>query len=258
MGQTKRKLDSDAADAEKHQEVSKEIRPVLKSKHSHYGHRERMRTRFQKSGLKDFQPHEILELLLFYALPQKNTNPIAHELIQEFHSLSGVFDADIQDLKRINGISEYTAVFLKLIPQICQQYQLDKMREHTVLDSVQKLCDYVKAQFSCATEERILLICLNESLHLLHCEMLSNGTTQSAMLDVHHIVECAIRMRSSRVVLAHNHPNALAEISDADLFSTNQLRQILDSMHIKLLDHIVVGKQGDTVSMRQVMGWSES
>lgn len=258
MGQPKKKPDPDTAGADKHQDMPEETRSVSKPKHSHYGHRERMRARFQKSGLEDFQSHEILELLLFYALPQKNTNPIAHELIQEFHSLSGVFDADIQDLKQIKGISEYTAVFLKLIPQVCQQYQLDKMREHTVLDSVQKLCDYVKAQLSCHTEERVLLVCLNESLQLLHCETVSKGTTQSTMLDVHRIVECAIRMRSSRVVLAHNHPNAGAEFSDADLFATQQLRRILDSMQIQLLDHIVVGKRGDTISMRQVMGWSES
>ena len=81
-----------------------------------------MRKRFQDSGLQTFQPHEVLELLLFYALPRVNTNPIAHDLMAEFHSLSGVLDADIEDLKRIDGIGENAAVLLKLIPQLCQMY----------------------------------------------------------------------------------------------------------------------------------------
>ena len=104
----------------------------------------------------------------------------------------------------------------------------------------------------------MLLLCLDEHLHLLHCETISTGTAQRAALDTHRIVECTIRMRSSRVVLAHNHPQGQAAFSDADLFATQQLRRILDSMQIQLLDHIVLGKQGDTISMRQVMGWSDS
>ena len=170
----------------------------------------------------------------------------------------GVLDADIQDLKRIKGISENAAIFLKLLPQLCQQYQLDKLREHVALDSTQKLCAYVQAKLSATVEEKVLLLCLDEHLHLLHCETISTGTAQRAALDTHRIVECAIRMRSSRVVLAHNHPQGQAVFSDADLFATQQLRRILDSMQIQLLDHIVLGKQGDTISMRQVMGWSDS
>ena len=234
-----------------------ELSAVPKPKHKHYGHRERMRTRFQKSGLEGFQPHEILELLLFYALPRVDTNPIAHDLIDTFHSLSGVLDADIQDLKRVKGISENAAVFLKLLPELFQQYQLDKLREHAALNTTEKLSAYIAAKLSDAVEEKALLLCLDAHLHLLHCETISAGTAQSTILDTHRIVECAIRMRSSRIVLAHNHPQGKACFSDADLFATQQLRRVLDSMQIQLLDHIVLGKSGETISMRQVMGWSE-
>lgn len=257
MEQSKKEIQNLKQPADK-QNVSNSDTAVSKKKHSHAGHRERMQLRFQKSGLESFQPHEILELLLFYALPRVDTNPIAHDLIAEFHSLSGVLDADIQDLKRIKGISENAAIFLKLLPQLCQQYQLDKLREHVALDSTQKLCAYVQAKLSATVEEKVLLLCLDEHLHLLHCETISTGTAQRAALDTHRIVECTIRMRSSRVVLAHNHPQGQAAFSDADLFATQQLRRILDSMQIQLLDHIVLGKQGDTISMRQVMGWSDS
>lgn len=187
-----------------------ELSAVPKPKHKHYGHRERMRTRFQKSGLEGFQPHEILELLLFYALPRVDTNPIAHDLIDTFHSLSGVMDADIQDLKHVKGISENAAVFLKLLPELFQQYQLDKLREHAALNTTEKLSAYIAAKLSDAVEEKALLLCLDAHLHLLHCETISAGTAQSTILDTHRIVECAIRMRSSRIVLAHNHPQGKA------------------------------------------------
>lgn len=137
-----------------------ELSAVPKPKHKHYGHRERMRTRFQKSGLEGFQPHEILELLLFYALPRVDTNPIAHDLIDTFHSLSGVMDADIQDLKHVKGISENAAVFLKLLPELFQQYQLDKLREHAALNTTEKLSAYIAAKLSDAVEEKALLLCL--------------------------------------------------------------------------------------------------
>ncbi len=209
-----------------------------------------MRTRFLKGGLDRFQPHEILEIMLFYALPRGNTNEIAHELIREFHSFSEVLDADLEDLKQIKGISEYAAVFLKLLPQLCRQYQLDKIRDLEILDTVEKLCIYVKAQLFCAVQEQVLLLCLDESLHLLHYEIISTGNTQSVALDTHRIVGCVMQKRSSRVVLAHNHPHAKAEFSDADLFATNQLKQILCGIRVQLLDHIVVGKNGDTASMK--------
>lgn len=150
-----------------------ELSAVPKPKHKHYGHRERMRTRFQKSGLEGFQPHEILELLLFYALPRVDTNPIAHDLIDTFHSLSGVLDADIQDLKHVKGISENAAVFLKLLPELFQQYQLDKLREHAALNTTEKLSAYIAAKLSDAVEEKALLLCLDAHLHLLHCETIS-------------------------------------------------------------------------------------
>ena len=106
MEQSKKEIQNLKQPADK-RNVSNSDTAVSKKKHSHAGHRERMRLRFQKSGLESFQPHEILELLLFYALPRVDTNPIAHDLIAEFHSLSGVLDADIQDLKRINGIDTF-------------------------------------------------------------------------------------------------------------------------------------------------------
>ncbi len=243
------------SEANKLQSISEKPSSVS---HPNHGHRERMRARFQKDGLASFQPHEVLELLLFYALPRVNTNPIAHALIHEFHTLAGVMDAQPEELKRIKGISDNAVVFLKMIPQFCQAYQLSKMEEHEALDSVQKLCAYAKVHFTGISEERALLICLDESLQLLRCETISVGTTQEVTLDVHQIVSCAIRIRSSHVVLTHNHPNASADFSDADLFSTNQLRKILNAIHIKLLDHIVVGKHGDTVSMRQIMHWTEA
>lgn len=211
---------------------------------------------FRTADCKPFSPTRCWNCCLFYALPRVNTNPIAHDLMAEFHSLSGVLDADIEDLKRIDGIGENAAVLLKLIPQLCQMYQLDKMSDSDVMDTLPKLCNYLKAWFSGVISEQVVLLCLNESLQLIRSEVIGDGTTQEVFLDAHRIASCAIRLRCTRVVLAHNHPNASAALTDADIFSTNQLRNILNGLQIVLLDHIVVGKYGDTVSMRQLMGWS--
>lgn len=135
-------------------------------------------------------------------------------------------------------------------------YQLDKMSDSDVMDTLPKLCNYLKAWFSGVISEQVVLLCLNESLQLIRSEVIGDGTTQEVFLDAHRIASCAIRLRCTRVVLAHNHPNASAALTDADIFSTNQLRNILNGLQIVLLDHIVVGKYGDTVSMRQLMGWS--
>ena len=145
-------------------------------------------------------------------------------------------------------------MFLKLLSRTFQQYQLDKAPGTRCTEHHRKAERYIAAKLSDAVEEKALLLCLDAHLHLLHCETISAGTAQSTILDTHRIVECAIRMRCSRIVLAHNHPQGKACFSDADLFATQQLRRVLDSMQIQLLDHIVLGKSGETISMRQVMG----
>lgn len=247
----------DRAEAEEQSEKKKKEKAPEKSRpaHTHHGHRERMRNRFLKSGLDAFESHEILELLLFYALPRVNTNPIGHELIREFHSLSGVLDADIQDLKQIKGISENAAVFLKLIPQVARQYQLDRLRERRTLDTDTKIREYVQAKLGFHTEERLLLLCLGEYLQLLDCVEIAVGTENNVSFDIRQIVECAVRRHSTRIILAHNHPYGNAEFSDMDLFTTNSLKDALGGVHIQLLDHLVVGKQGDVISMRQLLDW---
>ncbi len=242
-------------DTDKHQKKMEQAKATQNTAHPHHGHRERMRNRFIKSGLNSFEQHEMLELLLFYALPRVNTNPIAHELINQFHSLSGVLDADMQDLKQIKGISENAAVFLKLIPQISQQYQIDRLNEHQTLDTEKKIQEFIQAKFCCCTEERVILLCLGEYLQLIDCSEISIGTVNGVTFDVHRIVECAIRNHSKKIILAHNHPHTEAIFSDADLFTTENLKNVLEGVQIQLLDHVLIGKQGDFSSMRKLMDW---
>ncbi len=237
------------------QSVGAETKAMQKEKqtqkHAHYGHRARMRERFKKGGLNSFQPHEVLELALFYVLPCCDTNGIAHELIERFHSISGVLDADAEDLKRVKGISDNAAVYLKMLPQLCEIYQLDKMRDREAFHSTKEICEYLRIRFCSATQEQILLLCLDESLQLLHSETISEGTTRSSILDVHRITECALRWHSSRVVLSHNHPHAEADATDADIFATKRLKRTLCDVQVDLMDHIIIGKYGDAFSMKE-------
>ena len=223
----------------------------VKEQHCHDGHRERLRERFLNEGLENFQPHEVLELLLQYAQPRHDTNPLAHKLIHEFQTFHGVVESDFESLIGVKGISAYTATLLKMIPEICKYYSISRAKALETLDSMQKLQEYVRAKLQFEQEEQILLLCLDESLQLLYSKIIAVGTTRSVKLDPQAIVACAMQKRSSRVVLAHNHPHATADFSSADLFSTNQLRRILEEVQIELLDHIVVGMDGKITSLHQ-------
>ena len=106
---------------------------------SHEGHRQRLKNRFLTEGLDSFETHNILELLLFYSIPQRDTNGIAHKLLDTFGSLKGVFEADFEELIKIDGIKENTATLLKLIPEVARAYFHEEMDEQKIFDTAEKI-----------------------------------------------------------------------------------------------------------------------
>ena len=146
----------------------------------HTNHRERLRDRFLKDGLDSFEPHNVLELLLFYAQPRGDMNPLAHRLIDTFGSLSGVLDAAIEDLCSIKGMGKNTAVFLKMIPQLCRYYLDDKYQNGFIIDSTQKAGEFLLPKFVGRTNEVVYLVCLDNKGKVIH-------TTQVIELSLIHI-----------------------------------------------------------------------
>lgn len=220
------------------------------SGNQHSGHRERVREKFMRSGFESFLPHEILEMMLFYVIPRADTKPLAHELIKTFGSLSAVFDAEIEDLIKISGISENRAIYLKMIPKLINAYTSSRS-ENTILDSSDKARKYFIDQFTAITKERFLVVCLNHSLEIVGQKIIAEGTHSSVSFDIKKMCEFIFKCNCDSVFIAHNHPYGDILPSQDDISSTRRLHQSLSNVGIRLLDHVIVGGSGDAISMRE-------
>lgn len=215
----------------------------------HDGHREKMRRRFLNGGLESFADHEALELLLYYAIPRKDTNPIAHVLMDRYGSLSAVMAAPVEDLQKVDGIGENAAILLKLVPRLCHKARLsDAARQELVLNSVQRAGAYLMEHFAEEKNEVVYQLCLDRKGKLLVCKRLGEGSIASASLDFRRLVENALLHSASGVILAHNHPSGIAVPSSEDIAVTNRVKAALETIDVTLLDHIIVADH-DFVSM---------
>lgn len=219
---------------------------VQKKQHSssnlNQGHRSRLRDRFQKEGLTHFEDHEVLELMLFYAIPRADTNPIAHRLMQHFGSLSAVLEADMKDLQAIAGMGEQSALFIHALPALTRRYFHDRIhRDKPLLDSASAVSEYVKPLMAGRKSEVFYVLCLDAQCHAVYPAQVSQGTVKASYVHPRLVVEAALKHNAANVVLAHNHPSGSVTPSQADYHLTRQLVQALGALEIKVLDHIIVG-----------------
>ena len=214
----------------------------------HDGHRERVKKKYILDGIDKFNAHEILELALYYAIPRKNTNEIAHNLIKKFGSFSAVFDAPINLLMEVNGIGELAAIFIKLIPDLARAYMDSKTSESGKIFTIKEACDKLAFQFIGRTEEVVALMLLDAKYKLLYCGVINKGTVNAVDLYARKIIELIVMYNASAGIIAHNHPSGLALPSRDDLISTDKMKLIFKNMGVKLLDHIIVA-DGDYVSL---------
>ena len=214
----------------------------------HDGHREKMRQRFLKGGLDSFADHEALELLLYYAIPRRDTNPIAHALMERYGSLSAVLAAPVEDLKKVEGVGESAAILLKLAPQLYRKAKMSDAEQETILSSVERVGAYLLERFAGEKNEVVYQLCLDRKGKLLVCKKLGEGGVTSADLDIRRLVENALLTGASSVVLAHNHPSGVALPSRDDYAATDRAKTALNVVGVALTDHIIVA-DGDFVSM---------
>lgn len=216
----------------------------------HDGHRQRMRDRFRSEGLDNFSDVQVLELLLFYCVPRRDTNPIAHELLRAFGSLSQVMDAPVEELAKVPGMGDSAATFLSLVTAAGRYYQTDKTKNVTILSSIDACGKHLVPCFYGRRNETVLLLCLDAKCKLLCCKEIGEGSVNSAAVPVRKIVEAALAVGASTVILAHNHPSGIAVPSTEDVLATRRVYAALRMVDIVLADHIVVADE-DYVSMVQ-------
>lgn len=216
----------------------------------HRGHRERLKQRFLEHGLDDFTDVQALELLLFYAIPQKDTNPIAHALLDHFGSLSRVLEAGVEELKQVKGISGHAATLLSLITELSRCYQVDCAQRTECLTTLDACGAYLVPYFFGRANETVFLLCLDAKCKVLCCREVGEGSVNSAGISVRKIVETALKAGATTVILAHNHPSGVAVPSNEDIQTTRRVAAALNAVEIHLADHVVVA-EGDFVSMVQ-------
>ena len=213
----------------------------------HNGHRDRLKQRFGKEGLDNFEPHNILELVLFYAIPRKDTNEIAHRLIKTFGSLSAVMDAPIGDLLKVEGVGESAATLLKLIPLVSAKYQSDKDSNFKIIDTTESAGAFMVSKFIGKTDETVYIICLDSKRKVLYDGIIFTGNVNATNISIRKIVEITLRYNATSVIISHNHPGGIALPSKEDISSTAKMQSALRNIGIELIDHIVVA-DGDYVS----------
>ena len=203
------------------------------------GHRNRVRERYLNTGLDTFQDYEALELLLFYAIPRKDTKSTAKNLIARFGSLPAVLDATVEELTEAD-LSPNAAILLKLVPDMNRYYAVKTdgagQKVHSTSDAGRILC----AMFRHEQTESVRLLCLNAGGKVLKLALLNEGDINAVHFSVRKIVETALSTKAVSVILAHNHPGGTLTPSREDLDATNSAKAALSTVGIQLLDHLII------------------
>lgn len=206
----------------------------------HNGHRQRLKKRFLQEGLQNFEDHEILQLILFYAIPMKDTNELAHLLLEKYGSISKVVEADPKDLVKIDGISEHSAILLNILPQFYIRYKTDRGKERICLDSLKKAGEFIRNLYYGISYEIVYILCLDVQHNLIHYEILHEGTIDEASIYPRLVVESALRHKAHSIILSHNHPGGTLDISKADIDATKRIISALSPIEIDVMDHIII------------------
>ena len=210
----------------------------------HDGHRERLRQRYLDHGADSFTDHELLELLLTYAIPRRDTNETAHLLLERFGSLSGVMAASPEQLQTVSGIGRAAAQFLHLQGTLQRRIALRRLTQRNgklLLNTPNRTARYAELLLRQETNERMFVLCLSAQRTLLSARPVGSGSLSELTIYPRTIVELAILQHAHSVILVHNHPSGDPTPSQADADTTESIRTALESIHVPLLDHIIVG-----------------
>lgn len=206
----------------------------------HDGHRERLRARFAEHGLESFNELNALELLLCYAIPRRDTNELAHRLLDAFGSLSGVFQASMQELTSIPGIGENAAMLILMVPQIVKKAHVSKAKETKIIRISTDAGNYLLPYFLDEQDEIVMMLCLDNKRAVICCREMGRGVVNCVDANIRRMVETALKVKTTTVIIAHNHPNGVALPSREDDNFTRTLYRSLGLLGITLEDHIIV------------------
>lgn len=215
---------------------------------THDGHRQRLKTEFLARP-DSFPDHKLLELLLFYANPRSDTNPLAHELIDHFGSLAGILDAKPEELQKVKGVGEHAAVLFKAVKEFSGRYLTIRTQVDDIARSTRDFYTLLRPYFFGARNEMLCLLCLDGKHKVLGIRRLGEGNVNAVNVTTRLIAEAALSLNASAVVLAHNHVSGIAFPSDEDIATTHSLAPLLNTLGVALVDHLIF-VDDDMVSLR--------
>lgn len=209
----------------------------------HDGHRERLRKSYLENGLQSMHDINALELLLFYAIPRRDTNEIAHHLFDRFGSLDAVLSSSAEELCEVEGIGENAAALLTLVPAIMKKSRLSKAREIRQIRNSTEAGAYLLPYFMNEKDEVAYVLCLDTKHAVICCAEMGRGVVNAVDASIRRIVEKALKVRAGSVIIAHNHPDGIALPSREDEVFTRALYNALETVGIRLEDHIIVADE---------------
>ncbi len=221
-----------------------------KSNNPYKDHRKRLKERFGKVGFKGLHDVEKLELLLFFAIPQKDTKPIARDLMEKFGSLARVLEASEEQLSLVSGVTPNSILLIKLFLSLFEEYQKVGVDLKKV-DRPDNCCTILKDYYKGVRVERVVVVCIDAACNVLTSEEVCEGDAATVLINVRKLVEIVLKYnKTAAIILAHNHPGGLALPSREDIDSTIEIVRTFRSMGISVVDHFIVNDD-DCVSMAQ-------
>ncbi len=234
----------------------------MKEKHTpHSGHRQRMRERLAATSPAAFADHELLEMLLYYTNARRDTNEIAHSLMEAFGSIEGLLDADPDRLQAVWGVGEQSAVLLSLLGELSRRYLSQKITdtpsEKEMLDTPERIAKFLAPRFVGATKELALALLLDNSMRPIDCFPVGEGTVSGVSISARTVAERAYTKHAAAVVLAHNHPGGVAVPSGDDVSTTKRLAEALDLLGVPLVEHFVFSNKAYAPILHQFVPKAE-
>ena len=221
----------------------------MAEKNIHSGHRKRVKANVIKNGFSQLEEHKLLELMLFYSIPREDTNELAHKLINHFGSFEEVFKADIEQLKRVDGVGENTAIMIAATGESFNRISKAKPPKKRVYKNTEDLKELAFSLLKGEKNEKVFLICFDAKKTLKRYTVISEGDEVSSEINMKEVIKNLVDSDSSIAVLAHNHPTSSAEPSASDVDSTRMVCVTLRKIGYALADHIIVGENGEAYSM---------
>lgn len=207
------------------------------------GHRQRLKQRFLKAGRKSLADYELLELLLTYVIPRKDTKPIAKALLRKYRSFNSILEQPADRLESVEGVGSQSSTFLRIIRSCIERYLEHKVEHAKRISSAEEVAQFVRIELGARQRECLMALYLSDSNRLLHHSIITEGTVNRTAFYPREIIRRGLICNATGLIIVHNHPDGQPVPSDHDLEMTRKLEDAAALLSIKLFDHIIVTEQ---------------